>query len=285
VITKRFLKFLAEEAKKDEESYLKFWEIFGIYLKEGVASDFEYRSELGKLLRFQSSKSKDAIPIGLDEYLLRISPEQEEIYYINGPSRAAIEAGPYVEMFRKKDIEIIYTTEPIDDFVLSHLAEYEGKKFVSADRADLSLADSDASEDSELAAGQGLDESAGTDLVNWLKEALKGKVADVSKSSRLVDAPAMIVNPDGYMTSSMERVMAAGRMEKGLMGEISKKNLEINTANGLICRLAELIKADEPFAREVALQIYDNAMIQAGLNVDPLEMVERNYRILNKAVE
>ncbi len=141
VITKRFLKFLAEEAKKDEESYLKFWETFGIYLKEGVASDFEFRSELGKLMRFESSKSKESTPIGLDEYLLRMSPDQEEIYYINGPSRAAIEAGPYVEMFKKKDIEIIYTTEPIDDFVLSHLAEYEGKKFVSADRADLSLGD------------------------------------------------------------------------------------------------------------------------------------------------
>ncbi len=284
VITKRFLKFLAEEAKKDEESYLKFWEIFGIYLKEGVASDFEYRSELGRLVRFQSSKSKGAAPIGLDEYLLRMNPDQEEIYYINGPSRAAIEAGPYVEMFKKKDIEIIYTTEPIDDFVLSHLAEYEGKKFVSADRADLSLADRNEPEDGQQTAEQGLDETASADLVSWLKEALKDKVADVSKSSRLVDSPAMIVNPDGFMTSSMERVMAAGRMEKGLMGEISKKNLEINTANGLICRLAELIKADEPFAREVAFQIYDNAMIQAGLNVDPLEMVERNYRILHKAV-
>ena len=79
--------------------------------------------------------------------------------------------------------------------------------------------------------------------------------------------------------------MAAGRMEKGLTGEISKKNLEINTANRLICKLAELIDSDEMFAAEVALQIYDNAMIQAGLSVDPQEMVERNYRILQKAVD
>ncbi len=284
VLTKRFLKFLAEAAKKDEEKYLNFWETFGIYLKEGVTSDFEFRTELGKLLRFQSSKSKDDTPIGLDEYLLRLNPDQEEIYYINGPSRTAIEAGPYVEMFRKKDIEIIYTTEPIDDFVLSHLAEYEGKKFVSADRADLSLKDTDESGDEADTQNQGLDQGAAAELLTWLKETLKDKVADVSKSSRLVNAPAMIVNPDSYMTSSMERVMAAGRMEKGLLGEISKKNLEINTGNELVCRLAELIKSDESFAREVAFQIYDNAMIQAGLNVDPLEMVERNYRILQKAV-
>ena len=286
VLTKRFLKFLAEEAKKDEESYLKFWETFGIYLKEGVASDFEYRTELGKLLRFESSKSKESTPVGLDEYLLRMSPDQEEIYYINGSSRAAIEAGPYVEMFRKKDIEIIYTTEPIDDFVLSHLAEYEGKKFVSADRADLSLKDkSESKEEEQEKSAQQLDDKKSEELISWLKKTLNDKVADVSKSSRLVESPAMIVNPDGYMTSSMERVMAAGRMEKGLTGEISKKNLEINTANTLICRLAELIDSDEMFAAEVALQIYDNAMIQAGLSVDPQEMVERNYRILQKAVD
>ncbi len=285
VLTKRFLKFLAEEAKKDEEGYLKFWETFGIYLKEGVASDFQYRNELGKLLRFESSKSKESTPVGLDEYLLRMSPDQEEIYYINGSSRAAIEAGPYVEMFKKKDIEIIYTTEPIDDFVLSHLAEYEGKKFVSADRADLSLDDkSESKEEEQEKSGQQLDDKKSEELISWLKKTLNDKVADVSKSSRLVESPAMIVNPDGYMTSSMERVMAAGRMEKGLTGEISKKNLEINTANTLICRLAELIDSDEIFAAEVALQIYDNAMIQAGLSVDPQEMVERNYRILQKAV-
>ena len=286
VLTKRFLKFLAEEAKKDEEGYLKFWETFGIYLKEGVASDFEYRTELGKLLRFESSKSKESTPIGLDEYLLRMAPDQDEIYYINGSSRAAIEAGPYVEMFRKKDIEIIYTTEPIDDFVLSHLAEYEGKKFVSADRADLSLDNKgESTQEEQDKSSQTLDEKQSEELISWLKKTLNDKVADVSESSRLVESPAMIVNPDGFMTSSMERVMAAGRIEKGLTGEISKKNLEINTSNELICRLAELINSDESFAAEVALQIYDNAMIQAGLSVDPLEMVERNYRILQKAVD
>ncbi len=285
VLTKRFLKFLAEEAKADEENYLRFWKTFGIFLKEGVTSDFSYRKELGELLRFESSKSKEQTPIGLAEYVLRMSPGQKEIYYINGPSRKAIEAGPYTEMFRKKDIEIIYTMEPIDDFVLSHLAEFDGKKLVSADRADLSLdeqgntTEAAADEKSTALAAQEAEE-----LINWLKEALKEKVSDVSQSRRLVDAPAMIVNPDGYMTSSMERIMAAGRMEKGTMPEMGKKNLEINVSNKLICRLADLAKSDREFALEVAMQIYDNAMIQAGLVVDPLEMVERNYRILNKAV-
>jgi len=188
-------------------------------------------------------------------------------------------------MFRKKDIEILYTMEPIDDFVLSHLGEFEGKKLVSADRADLSIKSDQPSEaDESKTGGDKLDDDTVEKLTSWLKKTLENKVADVSVSKRLVEAPAMIVNPDGYMTSSMERVMAASRNEKGMMGEVSKKNLEINDSSKLISRLAELMVSDESFAAEVAMQIYDNAMIQAGLTVDSLEMVERNYRILGKAV-
>ncbi len=283
VITKRFLKFLAEEAKRDSDYYLDFWNTFGIYIKEGVTSDYEFQKELAQLVRFESSRSEDGKPTSLAEYVERMGDEQEEIYYINGPTRAAIEAGPYVEMFNKKGIEIIYTMEPIDDFVLNHLGEFDGKKLVSADRADLDLSksgDADSDDDST----EKLGEDAGGELIAWLKEKLEDKVADVIESKRLVDSPAMIVNPDGFMTSSMERIMAASRMEKGLSPEASKKNLEINLASPLIKQLAELVKEDEGFAAEVAAQIYDNAMIQAGLVVDPMVMVERNYKILTRAV-
>jgi HSP90 family molecular chaperone len=288
VITKRFLKHLEEEAKNDAEKYLKFWTTFGIYLKEGATSDYEFQKELGKLLRFESSKSEPGKPIGLADYVLRMDSEQKEIYYINGPSRAAIEAGPYVEMFKKKDIEIIYTLEPIDDFVLSHLAEFEGKKLISADRADLSLTKDEDETKSENPIGE--NERLGKDdlakLTEWMKKVLESSVSDVVVSKRLVDAPAMIVNPDGYMTSSMERVLAASRKEHGIpgMGE-SKKKMEINPGNPLIKKLAALHDRDEAFAVEVARQIHDNAMIQAGLVVDPLAMVERNYRILSRVVE
>jgi molecular chaperone HtpG len=288
VITKRFLKHLDEEAKNDSEKYLKFWTTFGIYLKEGVTSDYEFQKELGKLLRFESSKSEPGKPIALADYVLRMGPDQQEIYYINGPGRTAIEAGPYVEMFRKKDIEIIYTMEPIDDFVLSHLAEFDGKKLVSADRADLAISkDEEEGKESEAAGGSDrLDKDALARLTDWLKKVLEKTISDVVVSKRLVDAPAMIVNPDGYMTSSMERVLAASRKEHGIpgMGE-SKKKMEINPGNPLIKKLAALHDKDEDFAAEVARQIHDNAMIQAGLVVDPLAMVERNYRILNRVVE
>ncbi|EKD36364.1 MAG: hypothetical protein ACD_75C01535G0001, partial [uncultured bacterium] len=287
VITKRFLKYLDEEAKSDPEKYLKFWTTFGIYIKEGVTSDYEFQKELGKLLRFESSKSAEGKPVALADYLLRMAPDQQEIYYINGPSRAAVEAGPYVEMFRKKDIEIIYTMEPIDDFVLSHLAEFEGKKLVSADRADLAVKEEDeAKEDGGEGAESGkLDKDALATLTDWMKKVLETHVSEVVVSKRLVDAPAMIVNPDAFMTSTMERVLAAGRKEKGIPGMgVTKKKLEINPRNPLIKKLAELFQRDEDFAAEIARQIHDNAMIQAGLVVDPLAMVERNYRILNRVV-
>ena len=287
VVTKRFLKYLIEEAKKDEEKYLEFWKTFGIFIKEGATSDYEYQKELGKLLRFESSKSEEGKPVSLADYVLRMGADQDTIYYINGPSRNAIEAGPYVEMFKKRDIEIIYTMEPIDDFVLSHLGEFEGKKLVSADRADLDLGESEEeSKEAENESGEKLDDQSTDSLVAWLKETLAAQVGDVIVSKRLVDAPAMIVNPDGYMTSSMERVLAASRAEKGLgMGGDSKKNLEINPKNPIIKKLADLQKADADFAADVALQIYDNAMIQAGLIVDPLVMVERNYKILGRALQ
>jgi HSP90 family molecular chaperone len=285
VITKRFLKHLDEEAQRDPERYRTFWSTFGIFLKEGVTSDYEYQKELGKLLRFESSKAPAGEAIGLADYLLRLQPEQKEIYYINGPSRAAIEAGPYVEMFRKKDIEILYTMEPIDDFVLSHLGEFDGKKLVSADRADLAISDEAPVAEAGGEEPPRLDQDTISALTAWLSKLLEENVAEVVVSKRLVDAPAMIVNPDGYMTSSMERVLAAGRKEHGLPGfGASKKKMEINPKNSLIISLAGLFRSDEEFAAEVARQIHDNAMIQAGLSVDPLAMVERNYKILKRVV-
>ncbi len=287
VITKRFLKYIDEEAKKDPEAYLAFWKIFGIYFKEGITSDYEFQKELGKLIRFESSKSEDGKPISLNDYMLRMNPDQEEIYYINGANRATIEAGPYVEMFKKNDIEILYTLEPIDDFVLNHLREFEGKKLVSADRADISIpkGNEDAGKEGGDESEALIDQETKESLLSWLKKALDDKVGDVIESKRLVDAPAMIVNPDEHMTSTMERILATTRKEKGMLGENSTKNMEINLGNPLIVKLSELQKDDESFAKEVAEQIYDNAMIQAGLVVDPMEMVERNYRILNRVVK
>ena len=286
VLTKRVIKFLAEEADRDSGKYLEFWKTFGIFLKEGVTSDFEHRAELAKLLRFESSASEPGQMISLDEYVGRMREGQDKIYYINGPSRAAVEYGPYVEMFRKRGVEIFYTLEPIDDFVLNHLGEYEGKKLVSADRADLALPESaQPATDAEAAADSGapLEKDVVAKLCAFMKETLGERVQDVKASNRLVDSPAMIVNVDGYMTSSMERILkASGQNEAFGMG--MKKDMEINITSPLIKKLAALCDGDSAFASDLVKQVYDNAMIQAGLQVDPMEMVRRNYRILERAV-
>ena len=283
VLTKRFIKYLKEEAKKDQESYATFWNTFGIFIKEGVTTDFEYREDLGDLLRFQSSKGEGKNLVSLADYVERMQEGQDKIYYINGPSREALEMGPYVEMFKKRDIEIIYTLEPIDDFVLSHLGEYDGKKLVSADSADIRLPESTTPEldSAKEEKGEQLGSEETTALCSWFKEVFGDKINEVISSDRLVDSPAMIVNADGYLTSSMERVLQASAQEEQLAMS-GKKNMEINPGSSLIKQLAALRETDQDLARDVAEQIFDNAKIQAGLLVDSQNMVSRNYRILEK---
>ncbi|MFH1217659.1 MAG: molecular chaperone HtpG [Pseudomonadota bacterium] len=283
VITSRFLKFLKDQAKNEPEQYGKFWNTFGVFLKEGATTDYTHRDDLAKLLRFESSKSPDSELVSLSDYVGRMKEGQEEIYYINGPTRLAIETGPYFEVFKRRDVEIIYTMEPIDDFVFTHLNEFEGKKLVSADRADLKLPETTGGEEKEEKgeAGAKLDEPIAQTLTKWMKDVLGERVKEVAVSKRLVDSPAMIVNPDGFFTSSMERVMRATNQDH----KIGNKNLEINSAHPLIKGLADLRVADEEFARSIVEQIYDNAMIQAGLMIEPRNMVERTYKILERAVK
>ncbi len=287
VLTKRFLKFLVEQAKEDAEKYNEFFADFGIYLKEGATMDYAYRDEIAKLLRFESSKTEAGKLVSLADYVERMAEGQKEIYYINGPSRSAAESGPYVEAFKKRDIEIIYTLEPIDDFVMNHLGEFDGNKLVSADRADLDLSTIKSTGDSEQKESESsLEPEVAESLRGWVKEVLGDRVKEVITSKRLVDSPAIIVNPDGYMTSTMERVMQAARVEKGeAPQELGNKNLEINTDHKLIKQLSLLRGTDEDFARNVIEQVFDNALIQAGLMVDPRKMVQRSYTILEKATK
>jgi molecular chaperone HtpG len=287
VITKRFLKFLGEQAKDDPTKYGEFWNNFGLYLKEGATIDFTYRDEIAKLLRFESSRSEPGQMISLAEYVERMADGQKEIYYINGPSRTAAESGPYVEAFKKRDIEIIYTLEPIDDFVMNHLGEFDGKKLVSADRGDLDLSEiKSTAEEKVKNAEPGLETEVVESLTKWIKDVLGKRVKEVIASQRLVDSPAIVVNPDGFMTSTMERVMQAAQLEKGeAIPDASNKNLEINTGHPLIKQLSILRGTDEEFAKNVVQQIFDNALIQAGLMVDPRQMVERSYKILERATK
>lgn len=275
VITGRFLKFLQEQAQKDPDKYLEFWKIFGIFLKEGAATDFSHRDDVAKLLRFESSKSEPGKMVSLPDYIDRMKEGQEEIYFINGPTRASIEAGPYLEAFRAADLEVLYTNEPVDDFALSNLAEFEGKRLVSADAAELNIPAPSKDGVESLSYDQI------RDLTGWLKEVLGDKVSEVRESSRLVESPAIVLDLDGMMTGSMQRFM---QTLNGELGEMGRKVLEINPGHALIKRLLTLREEDEALAGIVAEQVLDNALIAAGLVQDPRLMVDRIYRIMEQSL-
>jgi molecular chaperone HtpG len=282
IVTKKLLKHLEELAKSEPETYENFWQTFGIFIKEGAISDYTHRDGIAPLLRFESSGTEPGKTTSLAEYIERMRAEQKEVYYINGPSREAIEAGPYLEAFRKRNLEVLYTFEAIDDFALNHIGEFQDKKLVSADRSNLELPKGEVPEEAAPEPGEErLEGTAVESLTKWMKDVLGPKVNEVVDSKRLTESPAIIVNPQGFITSSMERVMRASG--QGLQS-FGSKNLEINSAHSLIKGLNALREKDEPFARSVVEQIYDNTMIQAGLVVDPRTMVERTYSLLEKLV-
>lgn len=284
-LTRRVISLLEEEASRDREKYNDFWDKFSMFIKEGCVSDPDNRSQLAKLLRFRSSRSGEGEALSLSEYVSRIKDGQNAIYYINGPSREAIEAGPYLEAFRERDIEVFYLLEPVDDFVMTSLNEFEGKKLVSADQANLELPPA-AGREEESGQDSGAeflaaDEISG--LAAWMKEILGDQVSEVRESRRLVDSPAVVVNPDHIMTTSMQRVLQAANKEYGGIGP---KVLEINPKNRVIVRLARLRVEgeDQDLLKYCVEQIADNAFLAAGLPGNRIKMVDRIYGIMEKAL-
>lgn len=275
VITGRFLKFLNEQAKSSPEKYKEFWDNFGMFILEGAATDYTHRKELLNLLRFTSSKSEEGKLVSLKDYLEGMKEDQKDIYFINGPSKEVIEHSPYLEAFRDQDIEVLYTHETVEDYILGQVGEYEGKKLVSIDQANLDLPDAQNKDE------QSLDEDQLKALTTWLKDVLGDKITEAKASKRLSDSPAIVLNPDA-MTSSMQRMM---QMVNKDLHAIGPKVLEINPRHPIIKRLSALTQKDQDFAKMAAEQLFDNALISAGLIVDPRGIVQRMNQILERALD
>ena len=282
VITKRFLKTLEEKAKKEPEVYNDFWKSFGIFLKEGVTTDFTHRDQLLKLLRFESSYTEEGSTTSLSDYLSRAPEGQKEIFYLSGASRKAIEAGPYFEAFKARNIEVLYLYEPIDEFVMNHARAFEEKNFTSADSADIDL-DAIAPE-TETDKEDALEQASADELCKFIKEKLGDEVSEVAASDRLVGSPAMIVNNDKMMTAQMRKMMKAMQQQSGegdAAGEPPVK-LQINARHSLVKNLAALRESNEALAGLISEQLLDNARVAAGLMEDPSSMIQRNYKILEQ---
>jgi molecular chaperone HtpG len=271
VITKRFLKLLEEEAAQRTDGYNEFYREFGIFLKEGAALDFAHKDQLVKLLRFESSLTDKGKTTSLADYVSRMKDGQKEIYYLVAPNREAIESGPYLEGFRARNLEVLFCYEPVDEYVFNNVREFDGRKFLAADHADVKL-------DDLPQAGEALPEQELKELTQWLKESLGTQVAEVKGSARLVGSPALATNADKFMTAQMRRMLRA--MKKGEADEPVKVNLEINPRHPVIRKLAALRRSDADKAELVAEQLLDNALIAAGLLEDPTRMIARLNRLL-----
>lgn len=269
VLSGRFLKFLEDESKNDADKYIGFFKEFGHFIKEGIVSDYTHRDALAKLLRYETSTVETPVPIS--DYVARMTEEQKEIYFISAPNREACLSSPYYEGLKAKGFEVLFLYDPWDEFVMDHLREFDGKKLVAAERAEVAL---DATENK-------LDEEAAKQLCAFIKESLGEKVGDVRVSARLVDSPAVLVESDKNMTSSMRRILK--NMNRGADMPF-KHDLEINPNHPMLVGL-EKSRTDRPdVSKQVVEQIYDNSLISAGLLEDPQAMLKRINSLLEQLV-
>ncbi len=275
VLTGRFLKFLDEQAEKDAATYEKFYAEYQRFLKEGVVTDLTHKEALGKLLRYESSALDPGKLTSLADYVKRMPAEQKEIYCLLAPTRAAAESSPYFEVFRERNFEVLFLHDPWDEFVTEHLHTFDGKPLTLAEKADLIL--------NETKKDGALSEDAAKSLAQWLKETLGDKVGEVRLSHRLVNSPAVVVDPDKFMTTNMRRILKSMKQE-GEAAAPMKHDLEINPAHPIMARLDAMRSKDGPLAASVAEQVLDNARVAAGLLEDPRAMLNRLNQLLEKVL-
>jgi molecular chaperone HtpG len=275
VITKRFLKMLEEEASTNPDAYEGFYHEFSLFLKEGAALDFSHRDQLMKLLRFESTSLEKGKTTSLADYVSRMGSDQTDIYYVMGANRESVESGPYLEAFKARNIEVLFCYEPVDEYVMNNVRQFDGKTLTAADSADVKLGELTSADNSEALTGDDL-----TGLTDWLKETLGTNVDSVQVGERLVDSPVLAVNADPGMTAQMRRMMKA--MNKDGPEMAVRVKLEINPRHTLIKRLATLRTESPEKAALVASQMLDNALISAGLLEDPTKMLNRLYKLLEQ---
>lgn len=270
VMTKRFLKFLEDEAAKDPAGYDRFYGIYNRFLKEGMLAEHEYREDLGKLLRYESSATEAGKTTSLAEYVTRMPGDQTEVYYLLAASREAAESSPYFEVFKARGQEVLFVHDAIDEFVLDRLMEFEKKPVVAAEKASLKVATPSAG---------GLSPEAAQGLARWLKETLGDRVGEVRVSERLVDSPAVVLEKDTHLTSSMRRVLKSLQREEVGGGKL---DLEINPRHALVVGLEPLREGKPALAVKFAEQLLDSARMAAGLLDDPRVMLHRVNELMTE---
>jgi molecular chaperone HtpG len=270
---KKVLGLLETMVKNDAEKYAEFWGQFGRVMKEGPAEDFANRERIAKLLRFASTHSDtDEQNVSLEEYVSRMQPEQEKIYYVTADSFAAAKNSPHLEVFRKKGIEVLLLHDRVDEWMISHLTEFDGKALVSVAKGELDLGKL-RDEDEEKSAKQA--ETEFKDFVKRIQDALVDDVKEVRISHRLTDSPSCLVLEEHEMAVHLQQVMK----QAGHALPVSKPILEVNPDHPLVVHLKEE-QGQEKFS-EWSHLLFEQALLSEGGQLeDPTVFVKRMNAIL-----
>ena len=284
-LVSQILSHLQKMAKDDEKKYNEFWKEFSKYFKMGY-NDYSNVEKFSDLLRFNSSSDKNAEDLtSFAQYVERVKDNQKEIYYITLPSRDAVESNPYLEIFERKGLEVLYLYEPVDEFVMDALRKYKDFDLKSVEHADLKKLEElkDVKEVKKAKDLNNEDTKTFDKLLRRMKDILGDRVTEVVESKRLTDSPYCLVSPDGTMTSSIQKIM--NLMNKDMTPP--KKAMEINKDHELIRNLLKMYKNDakDKYLEQITEQLYESALLLEGYLTDPHKMVNRIQDILEKSTQ
>merc|ERR1711894_686558 len=270
---------LFEEIEEDKENYKKFYEQFGKNIKLGIHEDSTNRKKLGEFLRYYTSNSKEE-PCSMKDYVSRMKENQKDIYYITGESKEHVMNSAFVERVTKRGFEVIYMTEPIDEYVVQQLKEYDGKNLVSVTKEGLELP-----EDEEEKKKREEDKAKYEPLCKVMKDILDKKVEKVVVSNRLVNSPCCIVTSQYGWTANMERIMKAQALrDTSTMGYMAaKKHLEINPDHSIMEALKKKVDADknDKSIKDLISLVYETSLLTSGFTLEePQNHAKRIHRMV-----
>ena len=275
--TKRVLGMLEEMAKDKAEDFASFWKQFGNALKEGVIEDFANREKIAKLLRFNSTHDEgEAQSVSLTDYVGRMAKGQENIYYVTGESLAAVSHSPHLEIFRKKGVEVLLLHDRIDEWLTSHMNEFDGKQLASISKGELDLsAIGDKGDKKKNKEKKEAEAKEVEPLLAKIKNALGDRVKDVRSTDRLTESPACLISDQFDMSTNMERIMK----EVGQEVPELKPILEINPEHPLIAKMKKM-RGKEKLA-DLSEVLFDQAVLSEGGQLkDPAAFVRRINQLL-----